>query len=152
MAARLRRLDECHRYAQIASLFESIKNLLKRGAVCLVVGILIAWFALEFLGVLHGHNDLSQLESDEEFGRTRSREQVGSLGLGTRPLGPPCLELLPLLFKERFLTWAQRIRGIEVVCVLGVPFEHHQVLVVENQVGTFIVFREHRECRVELLG
>lgn len=53
--------------AKSTSLLESVLDLLKRGAVGFVAGIIVAWLALTFFGFLHGHNDLSQPELDQEY-------------------------------------------------------------------------------------
>ena len=46
----------------------------------------------------------------------------------------------------------QLIVGIQGVCVLGVPFEHHQALEIEDQVRSFIEPGKHRERFIEFLG
>lgn len=39
----------------------------KRGPIGFVAGLVVAEFSLTFLGVLHGHSDLSQVELEQEY-------------------------------------------------------------------------------------
>lgn len=60
-------LGQGRRYMnKFTSLLKSILDSLIRGVVGFVAGIILAWLALMFLGLLHGHNDLNQSELDEE--------------------------------------------------------------------------------------
>ena len=65
--------------------------------------------------------------------------QPGALALGAGPCVPPGLKLSPLGLEKSLLARTQRIRGVKVVAVLGVSFENHQVLVIKDQIGSFVV-------------
>ncbi len=51
---------------------------------------------------------------------------------------PPRSKLLPLKFEKRLLRDAQAVGRIEVVSILIVPFEDHQMLIVQDEVRSFI--------------
>ena len=85
---------------------------------------------------------------------------IGRLGLveelplvvrlfATGPLGPPRFELGPLLLQKGPLALTEGIGRVEVMFVGGMPFENHQSLVIENQIGSFIEGGEDSQRSVE---
>ena len=75
-------------------------------------------------------------KSSEKWGSTL----VDSNASG-RPSVPPGFELDPLRMDECLLARAQSVRGVEMICILWVALENHQVLVVEHQIRPLIVLR-----------
>ena len=58
---------------------------------------------------------------------------------------PPAAEQGVLVVDVLTLARAELIVGIDVVAVIFIAFEHHQLFVEENEVGAFIKLREHGE-------
>ena len=50
------------------------------------------------------------------------------------------------------LAGTESVGRIEVVLEFDVTFEHHQLLVIQHQVGALVERREHAQGAVELLG
>src|SRR6478736_9848152 len=70
-----------------------------------------------------------------KFRRNGSRESILRY---VRPMIPPGFEQTPLLADEFVLTGTEGVGRVEVMLVVRVALQHHQVFVVKNQVGTFI--------------
>jgi hypothetical protein len=51
----------------IATYIKLVWDLFKRGAIGFIAGLIVAWFVLLFLGVLHGHTDLSLPALEQEY-------------------------------------------------------------------------------------
>ena len=68
------------------------------------------------------------------------------------PLVPPGLEELPLCPCEFTLRGAKGVFFVDVMLVLRIPFQHHQVFVVEDEVRTFVKGRENSHRVVEFFS
>ena len=70
-------------------------------------------------------------------------------GGGAGPATPPLPELPPMLLEKGFLRWRQLIGWVELMFVLRIPLEHHQVLVVEDEIRSLVEARQHRHRLIQ---
>ena len=101
--------------AKFTSLLVSTLDVLKRGAIGFVAGIIVAWLALTFLGLLHGHSDLSITELDQEH---RGRRIVLYIACGAAVFAM----IVGRIHVSKYWLWFTIAFG--VICVI--PFWPHK--------------------------